>query len=231
MESNDDALKSNLLFKIQEEHYQQQLRNEIMNRMRRLNVNLNKTLQEMNRANNALYLGRITKMKRQQVDEWETYIDRLMETQARIHEQLRKYDKLEDELYICCSDEIRDFFLKMGAKLKETNPSWRFEDIYSALILTSYSLLSEVYDDMFTLQHLDDKAFDIYIQITSGDIMHNGSNLSSEIRRFLLGLKPEVSEGGETRRLKTKTYKRKSTRRKSKAKKHTQRGHKKRNKD
>lgn len=202
--------KSGLLFKLKEQHYQQQVRSEITNRMRRLNSKLHKTREEMNRARNSLYLGRLSNMRKYEIEDWEEYIDTLAAKERRIEEELRKYEQTEQELYLCCSDEIKEYFLEVGSKLKDAFPSLRLENIYSALIMTAYSLLTEVYDDMLTLKHLDDKAFDLYIQIASGDIMHNGENLSSEIRRFLFGLKTDMSGGRTRRQTKTKRRTRKS---------------------
>jgi hypothetical protein len=97
-------IKSKLLFKVREDHYKEQVRKEYMKKIRGANAILNKTIQEINRANNAIYLGRLTKMKRHELDSWENYVDRMMNKEKRIREDLHKYEKTmslcNDRIYI-----------------------------------------------------------------------------------------------------------------------------------
>lgn len=115
-------------------------------------------------------------------------------------DELEKYYKLYDEyskkytnlmkdinnIYICCSNDVRVFLLKMGSILKEAMPSIQMSDIYNGLILVAYSMLSEQYYDMIKIVNMTEDTKKVFFGITTGDIIYNNENLSSQIRRFFI---------------------------------------------
>lgn len=101
----------------------------------------------------------------------------------------RKYNNLMRDMYniyICCSPDVRKFLLRMGYKLKLAMPKIDKSDIYIALILVAYSMLGEQYYDMIKIDKTSEDTKKVFFGITSGDIMYNDENLSSEIRRFFI---------------------------------------------
>jgi len=122
------------------------------------------------------------------------------EQKKQFIENLQKHYMLEDEfnkkrknlsrdkynIYICCSPEVRTFLLGMGSKLKHAMPKIELDDIYIALILVAYSLLGEQYYDMIKIRDMTKDTENVFLGITSGDIMYNDENLSSEIRQFFI---------------------------------------------
>jgi hypothetical protein len=116
-----------------------------------------------------------------------------LEKYYNIDKKLRKqYNSIVidmNNIYICCSPNVRNFLISMGSKLKHAMPSFNLSDIYIALVLTAYSMLSEQHYDMIRIGGIANDTKTVYIGITSGDIMYNGENISSEIRRFFIGKK------------------------------------------
>jgi hypothetical protein len=103
------------------------------------------------------------------------------------------YSKNELEyINVSCDDKIIFFLKKFAIILKEIHPNISDKDICIAIIYTYYGLnLGEQTTDYITPtiyeDYADDKqeVFNLYIHITTGDIIHNDENISSKIRRFI----------------------------------------------
>ena len=100
-------------------------------------------------------------------------------------------DELQD-VNICCSDYEILFLKKIAKSLKNAFPKISNKDICIAIIYTYYGLnLGEQTTDYITPNIYKDYAdnadtvFDLYLMITTGDIMYENENLSSKIRRFI----------------------------------------------
>jgi hypothetical protein len=115
-------------------------------------------------------------------------------------------------LNFCCDDIDEESMINMGDIIKgiPEYASLSFRDIYFVLIYTYYSLrFNEQTEDWLNINFLKRNVLngplvlDLYYKVTVGDIIVNGVNVSSAIRRYVLGIR-----GG----------KRKSMRRKSKRK-------------
>lgn len=113
---------------------------------------------------------------------------------------------------VCCDEEMRNKLMEFAERINKI-PKYRSEkihDIYMALIFTFYSLLGEQTEDAFGTEFLIGKGFnprlpyELFLELTIGDLMEeNGTNLSQNIRRSLLGF-----NGGKKRSKKSKRRKR-----------------------
>ena len=118
---------------------------------------------------------------------------------------------ISQNLNICCDDTDRTDIIRMGERIK-TMPefaSLSFRQIYIVLVFIYYSLrLIEPPNDWLPLKFLPEKllynqlALKLFIDITIGDIMINGQNFSSAVRRHANGML-----GGRTKRNKSKRNK------------------------
>jgi hypothetical protein len=103
------------------------------------------------------------------------------------------YSKNElKDINVYCNDDVIIFLTKFAYELKEVYPNISDKDICIAVIYTYYGLnLGEQTTDYITptiyKDYADNKeeVFNLYIRITTGDIMQNNENLSSKIRRFI----------------------------------------------
>jgi len=120
--------------------------------------------------------------------------------------------QIAKNLNFCCDDIDEESMINMGDIIKgiPEYASLSFRDIYFVLIYTYYSLrFNEQTEDWLNINFLKRNVLngplvlDLYYKVTVGDIIVNGVNVSSAIRRYVLGIR-----GG----------KRKSMRRKSKRK-------------
>ena len=100
-------------------------------------------------------------------------------------------DELKD-INVSCNDDILLLLTRFVYDLKEVYPNISDKDICIAIIYTYYGLnLGEQTTDYITPTIYEDYAdnkdvvFNLYIDITTGDIMQNDENLSSKIRRFI----------------------------------------------
>lgn len=100
-------------------------------------------------------------------------------------------DELKD-INVSCNDDILLLLTRFVYDLKEVYPTISDKDICIAIIYTYYGLnLGEQTTDYITPTIYEDYAdnkdvvFNLYIDITTGDIMQNDENLSSKIRRFI----------------------------------------------
>ena len=133
--------------------------------------------------------------------------------------------KYSTYINFCCNEEDEKSIILMG-NIIEQLPKYSklgLHDIYLVLVFIYYALrLTEDYDTLtqqFIVNNAINKslAIDLYMDITTQDIMFNGSNISSEFRRHILGVM-----GGKRRNKKRKTNRKKrrnSRRRKSKRRK------------
>jgi hypothetical protein len=93
---------------------------------------------------------------------------------------------------VSCNNDILLLLTKFVYKLKEVYPNISEKDICIAIVYTYYGLnLGEQTTDYITPTIYEDYAdnkdevFNLYILITTGDIIQNNENLSSKIRRFI----------------------------------------------
>jgi hypothetical protein len=91
-----------------------------------------------------------------------------------------------------CNDDVIKILTKFAYNLKEVYPNISEKDICIAIIYTYYGLnLGEQTTDYITptiyQDYADnkDEVFNLYIHITTGDIIQYDENLSSKIRRFI----------------------------------------------
>ena len=110
--------------------------------------------------------------------------------------------------YYCCTDEVRDYLLNMGNTLKTVMPELSLKTIYTALILTAYSLLAD--EDLINTKYIDDESMNLYMRITGGSIPYGDRDLASEIRRYFFGFRENTQVVGGKRNLNKKSKKRKS---------------------
>jgi hypothetical protein len=109
----------------------------------------------------------------------------------KICNKIYSKDELKD-INIHCNDNVIIILTKFAYKLKEVYRNISDKDICIAIIYTYYGLnLGEQTTDYITptiyQDYADDKeaVFNLYIRITTGDIIYNNENLSSKIRRFI----------------------------------------------
>ena len=109
----------------------------------------------------------------------------------KICNKIYSKDELKD-INVSCNNDILLLLTKFVYKLKEMYPNISDKDICIAIVYTYYGLnLGEQTTDYITPtiyeDYADDKdvVFNLYIDITSGDIIQNNENLSSKIRRFI----------------------------------------------
>ena len=103
------------------------------------------------------------------------------------------YSKHElEDINVSCNNDILLLLTRFVYKLKEMYPNISDKDICIAIIYSYYGLnLGEQTTDYITPtiyeDYADDKdvVFNLYIDITTGDIIQNNENLSSKIRRFI----------------------------------------------
>jgi len=96
------------------------------------------------------------------------------------------------DINVSCNNDILLLLTKFVYELKEVYPNISDKDICIAILYTYYGLnLGEQTTDYITPtiyeDYADDKeiVFELYIDITTGDIIKNNENLSSKIRRFI----------------------------------------------
>jgi hypothetical protein len=109
----------------------------------------------------------------------------------KIRNKIYSKDELKD-INVSCNNDILLLLTKFVYKLKEVYPNISDKDICIAIVYTYYGLnLGEQTTDYITPtiyeDYADDKdvVFNLYIDITTGDIIQNNENLSSKIRRFI----------------------------------------------
>jgi hypothetical protein len=109
----------------------------------------------------------------------------------KICNKIYSSEELKD-INIHCNDDVIIILTKFAYKLKEVYPNITDKDICIAIVYTYYGLnLGEQTTDYITptiyQDYADnkDEVFNLYIRITTGDIMQNNENLSSKIRRFI----------------------------------------------
>jgi hypothetical protein len=109
----------------------------------------------------------------------------------KIYNKIYSKEELKD-INVSCNDDLIIVFTKFAYDLKVVYPNISDKDICIAIIYTYYGLnLGEQTTDYITPtiyeDYADDKSevFNLYIRITTGDIIHNDENLSSKIRRFI----------------------------------------------
>jgi len=109
----------------------------------------------------------------------------------KICNKIYSKDELKD-INVSCNNDILLLLTKFVYKLKEMYPNISDKDICIAIIYSYYGLnLGEQTTDYITPtiyeDYADDKdvVFNLYIDITAGDIIQNNENLSSKIRRFI----------------------------------------------
>jgi hypothetical protein len=131
---------------------------------------------------------------------------------------------ISQHLNICCDERDEDDIISMGNKIKTTPEfsSLTFREIYIVLVYIYYSLrLNEQTTDWLDIEFLQEKllynnlALKLLIDIISGDIMINGHNFSSVVRRYILGMK---IRGGKRKKSKKNRLSKKSRLSKKKTK-------------
>ena len=126
---------------------------------------------------------------------------------------------IAQNLNICCDENDETDIIKIGDIIK-TIPEFStlsFREIYIVLVFTYYALrLNEQNKDWLRLKFLQEKllnnklALKLFIDITIGKIMINGKDFSSDVRRYVLGMR---KRGGRKR---NKSKRNKSKRNKTK---------------
>lgn len=118
----------------------------------------------------------------------------------------------ETHAILCCDDEMRNKLIEVGERIKRigTYASIDYRDLYLTLLFTFYAMLGEQIDDIYDTGFLKRNAKNptlvehLFIDLTTKDILEaDGTNLSSFVRKMLLGL-----HGGKRRRRRTKRNKR-----------------------
>lgn len=109
----------------------------------------------------------------------------------KICNKIYSKDELKN-INVSCNNDILLLLTKFVYKLKEVYPNISDKDICITIVYTYYGLnLGEQTTDYITPtiyeDYADDKdvVFNLYIDITTGDIIQNNENLSSKIRRFI----------------------------------------------
>lgn len=109
----------------------------------------------------------------------------------KICNKIYSKEELKD-INIDCNDDIITILTKFACVLKEVYPNISEKDICIAIIYTYYGLnLGEQTTDYITptiyQDYADNKSdvFNLYLDITTGDIIQYDENISSKIRRFI----------------------------------------------
>jgi hypothetical protein len=127
---------------------------------------------------------------------------------------------IAQNLNFCCDDIDEESMITMGDIIKgiPEYSSLSFREIYFVLIYTYYSLrFNEQTEDWLNINFLKRNVLngplvlDLYYKVTTGDIMVNGANVSSAIRRYILEIR-----GGKRKSMRQKSKKSKRKSRKSK---------------
>jgi hypothetical protein len=104
---------------------------------------------------------------------------------------------------ICCEEQDEKNIIMIADELKSHKEfsDISLKDIYLVLIYTYYSLrLNEQTIDWLRMSFLRRHASDyervrsLYFQITIGNITSNGKNLSSMLRKFIMGMRGGVTK-------------------------------------
>jgi hypothetical protein len=132
---------------------------------------------------------------------------------------------IAQNLNFCCDDIDEESMITMGDIIKgiPKYSSLSFREIYFVLIYTYYSLrFNEQTEDWLKINFLKRNVLngplvlDLYYNVTGGDIMVNGTNVSSAIRRYILEIR-----GGKRKSMRRKSKKsKKSSKSKRKSKKY-----------
>jgi hypothetical protein len=139
--------------------------------------------------------------------------ERLFKTELRYYPQW-----LRGTFQVCCTPEEQKDIIETGDIIKTIHEfsTLSFSDIYLVLIYVHYSLdINEQSNDWLDMSFLENNTEDpelcqtLYLKITTGDIMINDRNLSSDLRKKIMGML-----GG--RRKRNKSKRNKSKRNKSK---------------
>ena len=112
----------------------------------------------------------------------------------------------EMEAILCCDDDIRTKLINVGDRIKKLSEykDIKHQDLYLTLLFTFYAMLGEqinyVFDTKFLKTYSKNPVLveQLFIDLTARDLMEpDGTNLSSFVRRMLLGL-----NGGKRRKWK-----------------------------
>lgn len=114
---------------------------------------------------------------------------------------------------ICCTESMKHAIIWLGIRIKRNSHYTILSDsdLYLTLIYIWYSLLGEHgVENSFNMQFLLDNATnkelveELYFTLTTGDMIEEstGRNLSSDVRRGMLGFSP-LPRGGKKPRKKT----------------------------
>ena len=162
----------------------------------------------------------------------------------KVEEYLRNYIRLVtlsigiqnmEGINVCCNDEERDFLQDMAKHLKRAVPQVSIKDICIAIIYSYYILNLNDNTDFLTRNSYNNgyannaEHVKILVNgITYQDIMLDGKNLSSAIRRHIFGMKQHGAKGRRSKSYKknkkgkginykkSKTYKKRRIRNKNK---------------
>ena len=122
-------------------------------------------------------------------------------------------------LNFCCDEVDETSMINMGDIIKgiQEYSTLSFRDIYFVLIYIYYSLrFNEQTEDWLRIKFLQRNlvnkplALDLYSNITTGDIIVNGNNISSAIRRYVLEMRGGIKKKTKKTRKLYKTMRRKS---------------------
>ncbi len=137
----------------------------------------------------------------------------------RLFKSIEQFYKRETLRYIpepnailCCDDEMRNKLIRVGDRIIRIPAynSIEYQDLYLTLIFTFYAMLGEQIDDIYDTKFL--KAYaknpalveQLFIDLTAKDILEaDGTNLSSFVRKMLLGLNGGKRRKGKSRKRKT----------------------------
>lgn len=122
--------------------------------------------------------------------------------------EFKEYHKIKDnpDQNFCCNEEEKKLLLSMADILKKIYPDMSDKDICSLILYIYYSLnLNEQTTDPLRLNDLTqwpdnfNQFKTVYLTITTGEIMKDGIDYASIIRRNLLGLELELDISNLTR--------------------------------
>ena len=160
--------------------------------------------------------------------------DTFLKVEKVFTDEIYRKTRSQTDLNFCCDEDDEKNLIEIKNHIKQTPEFSRLSDrdIFFVLIFIYYSLrFNEQTEDWlktgFLIRNLQNKELgeQLYFQITTGDIMVNGENLSSSIRRYIMelngGKKSKNRKTRKTRKTKTrKTRKNRKTKtRKTKNKK------------